>query len=251
MFGKQATKKHVKTEKTSFLHRRLVRLINSVLATTSPLFNASVILAAMMYPSSFDEALSLDFLTECNPGSSPRSPQKTKWSFNPSLTSLSTSSSTTTSFPSDEEDFFQSRSEANVMLIETIDFESALLQERCNYVKEINDSLMQMSIIQKGKSWDITCNGHSYFDSSICERDLVSIDKGPEGLPNHLFYEVHEMIEVGACQLRIPLVVLIFFRRRRYAREGVGSDTVLSFCPNQTHLNRLLKFHLFLLASAL
>jgi hypothetical protein len=110
-----------------------------------------------MSPSPFDEALSRDFLTECDPTCPPRSPAKKKWSFSNSFTS-SPSSSTAglTVFDDDdeEEESFLSKNESNAMLIETIEFESALVQERYNHVKEINESLMQMNVIQKGETED-------------------------------------------------------------------------------------------------
>jgi hypothetical protein len=115
----------------------------------------------MMSPSPFDEALSRDFLTECNPACSPRSPAKKKWSFSNSCTSSSSATLGLTD-DDDEEESFQSKNEGNFMLIETIEFESALIQERYNYVKEISDSLMQMNVIQKGERDARLCSSWTF-----------------------------------------------------------------------------------------
>ena len=104
----------------------------------------------MMHPSPFDEALSRDFLKESFPSTSrgdAASPARNKWFY--TSFGLSSSSSTTLPLSDDEEDSFQS---SDGMQVETVEFETAILQERHESITEINESLKQIHLIQQGKS---------------------------------------------------------------------------------------------------
>lgn len=100
----------------------------------------------MMSQSPFDEALSRDFVADSTPSWSRRSPPTKKCA---SVDfSLSLHSASTLELTDDEDESLQSGE--GILLMETIEFESAMLQERHTSFMEINDSLKHLHIIQKG-----------------------------------------------------------------------------------------------------